>query len=920
MTSNLNSQNDIKRIDENLAKTFYAGGRYNALFLGVTGIGFAVIYLLTQYGVLGEVVPSLLNISIALLFMAVAQLFTMFLAHRNKGISARLLSALFTTLFAILVTFYWEGFVYIAIILIFISPLTSIRAGMPNRYRLYLYILIIAGVAGILWANANPSINPIQTNTIAAIVSLAFLGATGLLLFTVTILARSKNYRSLRNQLLTSFIIIVTIPILMSTVLSAIGAYINNQSQTFSTLRAISDLKLNQTEELVDGFKNDITAVQIDATFERNVQFILVPSNIPLYQQTENHSLVRSRLATLQSKKEFPYREIMVLNSKGTVEVSTDQIREGNNYQSEPLFRVGSTGTFVGFSDDPAFFNGNLFISQPIYDINEGNLLGVLVLRADDNLIKNIMETTPGFEEAETYLLGKNFQPVTKTRTPVNIVRTDASLNVLLDNAKEGSGTYENYTGETVIGVYRWIEPLQMVFITETPLSTVINNTLSSTVGSVALAFFAVIMAIAAVTISADSISTPISALAETARNFAAGELSARATVDLKNEIGDLGRTYNQMAEQLQNIIGRLEQRVSDRTRELEGQSNRLRVAAEIARDAASSRNLTELLEQAGTLIQERFGFYHTGIFLLDHNGEYAVLASSPTKAGREMTANNHRLRVGEMGIVGRVAATGEPRISLDTGVDAIHFDNPLLPDTRSEMALPLKTRNGLLGVLDVQSDHPQAFHDNDIAIMQLLADQLATAIERARLLQQVEQNLDDLEQAYGDFTREGWRALGQSGLLGNTGYHFDNVRIHSINKPPTLGNEAIQSGNTVVNANGKNPQEDYTVAIPIKLRGQAIGAVTVKLKEGYTQTTISTIELAIERLAASLESARLYEEARIRANREQSISHITTAISSSTEYEEILLTTIREIGNIFNDTEVAIQILDDSDGKESGR
>jgi GAF domain-containing protein len=235
-------------------------------------------------------------------------------------------------------------------------------------------------------------------------------------------------------------------------------------------------------------------------------------------------------------------------------------------------------------------------------------------------------------------------------------------------------------------------------------------------------------------------------------------------------------------------------------------------------------------------------------------------------------------------------------------------------------MALPLKVQNNLIGVLDVQSEQPQAFNEEDVAIMQLMADQLATAIERTRLLQQVEQNLSDLEQAYGRFTREGWKALDESGLLGNAGYRFDNVRIQPINEPPSLGSEAIQAGNTVMNNNDNKSPEDYTVAIPIKLRGHAIGVVTAKLKEGYNQTTISTIELAIERLAASLESARLYEEARMRADREQSISHVTTAITSSTEYEEILRTTVREIGNVLGNTEVAIQILGDPDGQGSGR
>jgi len=920
MTNNSNVHNDIKQIDETLAKTYYASGRYNPLFLGTVGIGFAVIYLLTSYGVLGETAPSLLVISGAVIFMAVAQFFTLFLARRKKGIAARLLGSLFTVIFAIIITLAWEGAIYLALILIIASSLTNLRAGLPRRFRPYVYILIVAGAIGILRANANPFIDRLQTNTIAAIASLVFLGATGFLLFTVTLIARNKNYRSLRNQLFTSFIVIVTIPTLMATFLSAVGAYINNQSQAFNTLNTVSNLKISQAEDIVDGFKSDASGIQLDATFKRNALNVLAPGALPTEQVTTSRTFARSRLTDLQNTKEHPYREIMVLNTRGQVEISTNSEREGTSFPSEPFYRQGSINTFLGFASEDVFGGGNLIIAEPIYDNNQKIIRGILVLRADSNLIKNIMEATPGFEEAETYLLNKNFQPLTKTRTSTDIVSTNASLSAVLNNTKEGSGIYENYTGAPVVGDYRWVEPLGMIFIAEIPLSAVINNTINTTLGSAALALFAIIIAIAAVAISADSISTPISALAETAKSFANGELGTRATVELKDEIGELGRSYNLMAEQLQGIIGKLEQRVSDRTKELEGQSNRLRVAAEIARDAASSRNLTELLDQASGLIQNRFGFYHTGIFLLDTNKEFAVLASSPTDSGKQMIANNYKLRVGEVDIVGRVASIGEPRITLDTGLDTRYFNNPLLPFTRSEMALPLKVQNNLIGVLDVQSDQPQAFHDDDIAIMQLLADQLAIAIERARLLQQVEQNLNDLEQAYGRFTSEGWKAVNQSGLLNNSGYRFDNVRIQAINELPELGNEAIRTGSTVINNNGSKSHDGYIVSIPIKLRGQAIGAVTAKLQEGYTQTTITTIELAIERLAASLESARLYEEARLRADREQSISHVTTAISSSTEYEEILRTTVREIGNILSDTDVAIQILGDIDGQGSGR
>jgi hypothetical protein len=182
--------------------------------------------------------------------------------------------------------------------------------------------------------------------------------------------------------------------------------------------------------------------------------------------------------------------------------------------------------------------------------------------------------------------------------------------------------------------------------------------------------------------------------------------------------------------------------------------------------------------------------------------------------------------------------------------------------------------------------------------------------------LDRVEQNLREIEQAYGQFTRESWKTFEQNKPLGATGYRFDNVRIQPLRGIPPHSEQAIQTGKTVFHNNGNNPAEKNLVAIPINLRGQTIGVVTVQLKEGYSQTTISTLEAAIERLATSLESARLFEEARMRADRELSISRVTSAIGASTEYEQILQTTVREIGNLLSDTEVAIQILEEPGGR----
>jgi len=361
----------------------------------------------------------------------------------------------------------------------------------------------------------------------------------------------------------------------------------------------------------------------------------------------------------------------------------------------------------------------------------------------------------------------------------------------------------------------------------------------------------------------------------------------------------------------LNEVQNTLEERVTERTKELELQTQRLRIAGEIVKDAASAKNLSELLERAGQLIQNRFGFYHTGLFIIDPDNEFALLTASPTDAGKQMIANEHKLRVGYAGIVGRVASTGEARIVLDTNLDLTHEKNSLLPDTRSEMALPLRVEKKVIGVLDVQSDQPQAFTNDDVAVVQILADNLATTIERVRLLQQVEQSLGDLEKIYGSTTRESWKAISESNLIKNFGYQFDNIRIQPINEAPPLGNKAMLEGNKVTETLGAKQKR---VAIPIKLRGQSIGVVTVKLKEGHKEITINTIEQAVERLAGSLESARLFEEARQRADREQAISHVTTAISSAPEFDSILRTAVEEIGKSLGDSEVSIRIIENTE------
>ncbi|MBS1248488.1 MAG: Anaerobic nitric oxide reductase transcription regulator NorR [Chloroflexi bacterium] len=193
----------------------------------------------------------------------------------------------------------------------------------------------------------------------------------------------------------------------------------------------------------------------------------------------------------------------------------------------------------------------------------------------------------------------------------------------------------------------------------------------------------------------------------------------------------------------------KVENSLQNTAKDLERRIVQLQVAAEVARDAAKVHRLQPLLDKAVDLIKDRFGFYHAGIFLLRDDENYAVLTAATGEAGQIMIERGHKLRIGRVGIVGYVVESGEARIALDVGEDPVHFENPVLPETRSEMAIPLKLGDIVIGALDVQSRHPAAFDEEDISVLKIVADQLAVAIQNVQLLEGFREYAQQLEGLY---------------------------------------------------------------------------------------------------------------------------------------------------------------------------
>jgi nitrate/nitrite-specific signal transduction histidine kinase len=230
-----------------------------------------------------------------------------------------------------------------------------------------------------------------------------------------------------------------------------------------------------------------------------------------------------------------------------------------------------------------------------------------------------------------------------------------------------------------------------------------------------------------------------IASLRHGVARISGGELGHVLDIHTGDEIEELAVEFNGMAAQLANMIDTLEHRVAERTHELNRRAVQLQAAAQVSHAASSVLGPEALIQQTVNLIHDRFDYYYVGLFLLDASRRWAVLQAGTGQAGRAMLTRGHKLEVGGDSMVGWCTARGRARIALDVGDEAVRFDNPLLPETRSEMALPLVSRGQVIGALTVQSTAPRAFSEGDIAVLQTMVDQVANAIENARLLQEME-------------------------------------------------------------------------------------------------------------------------------------------------------------------------------------
>ncbi len=766
---------------------------------------------------------------------------------------------------------------------------------------------------------------------------------------------------NLRLKLIIIFLAIALLPLIIAAFIQAQFLQTAIQAQTNTAL----NLAAKQVSTEIDYF---MTANLDSVTREAQLSVFTSYMELSSYERTNSPAEkdLASTINVLRLKGFGSVPSYGILNLKGDDIFDTNPVQIGQREANNDYFlQPASSGTAFVSTVEFSALNGNSYIyfSAPIKDANQ-QIVGILRLRYDALVLQNILEKYIGLVGQRSYpiLVDENFIRIADAFRPDLLYKavvplTDAQKSILtggnrlppLSAAQSSTNlpafatALQNFQqtpyfhailtpeagGQQEAGaiVKLSAQPWLVAFVEEQAIIDQVRTQQTRLSSLIATLIAGLVGAIGAVV--ATTISNPIVSLTRTAEKVSSGDLDAKAVIRTRDEISTLADAFNLMTNQLKGFITGLEDRVRERTQQLAEQNERLvfrsrqlQTVADVARGIAQTQELEPLLNTIVSLISNRFGFYHVGIFLLDDQNKYAVLRAANSEGGKRMLARQHRLEVGQVGIVGYVTGAGKPRIATDVGVDAVYFKNPDLPQTRSEMSLPLMVGEKIIGALDVQSTEPNAFTKEDTELFATLADQVAIALYNNQLYQTTRQSLEESQTLHRQYLQQEWVRDSRERKTSSFMYTPQGIISASSDESPEV-KKAIKTGEPViVQPNPKAAGEaKIEMVVPIRIRGEVIGVIRLREntsnRMGWSTEEVNTIKAVADQIGLALETARLFEQTVRRADRERKVLEITSKIRSTTNTQQMMKIAMDELQRVLNASHAQV-VVNPSEGGAS--